>query len=156
MKKLAYLCLALCLFTTIASAQKITAKTLQGKWMLTAFESEGIFFDLAKNDVIIPDEIKSQIPPEQLEQAKTGMLASMSTLKGSYMLIADSNFTATLGQELTKGTYTLTEKDKKQFMIITMEGEGPDETEVLMKDNKLHLIQYTNGVKEGELIYTKG
>lgn len=155
MKKLIYLCVACCFFVLTASAQKINQKDLQGKWTLVALETEGIIFDFVKEDVVIPDAIKSQIPPEQLEQTKAGMLSSVAAIKGSYMLITDNNMKSTLGPQEMNCTFTLSEKDKKQYMTVNIPGEGPDEAEIVLKDNKLHIIQYTEGVKEGELVYTK-
>ena len=65
-----------------------------------ALEKEGILFDFVKEDVVIPEAIKSQIPPEQLEQTKAGMFASVAAIKGSYMLITDNNMKSTLGPQV--------------------------------------------------------
>ena len=151
MKKLIYACLALCLFTTIASAQKITQKDLQGNWTLLGFESGPIYFDLVKKDIIVPAELKGQIPPD----ADAQMRAALPMLDGSYLEVKDNNLTMTLGPDGESGTFVLTEKDGKQIMTITFEDKTSDESEIFMKDKQLHLVQYTDGVKEAEFVYAK-
>lgn len=151
MKKLIYACLALCLFTTIASAQKITQKDLQGNWTLLGFESGPIYFDLVKKDIIVPAELKGQIPPD----ADAQMRAALPMLDGSYLEVKDNNLTMTLGPDGESGTFVLGEKDGKQIMTITFEDKTSDESEIFMKDKQLHLVQYTDGVKEAEFVYAK-
>jgi hypothetical protein len=139
------------LFTTIASAQKITNKDLQGNWTLLGFESGPIYFDLVKKDIVVPAELKAQIPPE----ADAQMRAALPMLEGSYMEVKDNKITMTLGPDGEDGTFVLTEKDGKQIMTITFEDTTTDDSEIFMKDKQLHLVQYTDGVKEAEFVYAK-
>lgn len=146
-----YACLALCLFTTIASAQKITQKDLQGNWTLLGFESGPIYFDLVKKDLVIPAELKGQIPPD----ADAELRAAIPMLEGSYLEIKDDNLTMTLGREAENGTFVLAEKENKQIITITFKDGTSDDSEIFMKDKQLHLVQYTDGEKESEFVYAK-
>lgn len=151
MKKLMYACLALCLFTTIASAQKITQKDLQGNWTLLGLESGPVYFDLVKKDIIIAAEIKGQMPPEALAEMRT----ALAMLEGSYLEVKDNNLTMTLGVEGENGTFVLTEKDNKQIITVTFENGTADDSEIFIKDKQLHIAQYANGQKESEFVYVK-
>lgn len=151
MKKLFYLSLALCFFTTLASAQKVTQKDLQGVWALQGLESEGIYFDLVKEDVIIPDEIKGLVSADDEAQ----MRMAIPVLKDSFMKITDNKIEMNMGPDGDHGVFTLATKDNKNMMTVTMSDGVPDDSEVFFKDKLLHIINYVDGQKESELIYVK-
>lgn len=139
MKKLLFLSFALCLFTTVASAQKITEKDLQGKWKLDYFNADGVIFDVVKGKVTISEETKKQMPPETVEQMENNPEAVIEPFKSAYVVFNNNNFEQTMGSDSSGGIYTLVEKDKQTFMNIAFQDGITDSSTLLIKDNKLHI-----------------
>lgn len=153
MKKLLYLSLAFCLLTTLASAQKITEKDLQGKWKLASFTADGITFDIEKGAVTISEEAKAGLPPEALAQLKANMDAAIEPFKQAFVIFEGNKVKQTMGTESNEGTFTVIEKDKQQYLHATY-GEITDDAGVIIKDKRLHLTITGDG-DDAQMIYTK-
>ena len=139
MKKLLILSFALCLFTTLASAQKITQKDLQGKWKLDYFNADGVVFDVVKGTVNISEETKKLMPPETVTQMESNPEAVLEPFKTAYVVFNANNFEQGMGSDVSGGTYTLEEKDKQTFMNILFGDGVTDTSTIAFKDNKLHI-----------------
>lgn len=153
MKKLVYLCMAIC-FSTIATAQKVTEKELQGTWKMTALTTQGVHLDIATKKVTIPDEMKSQLPPETVQQIQTNMQQAAEPLSKAFMYVEKNNIRQVMGPQEEKGTFTISDKDSKQYLVTTLADGRASEGEVALKDNKLHVTQ-TDGTQVANFIYEK-
>lgn len=153
MKKLIYLSVAFCFLTTLACAQKITEKDLQGKWKLASFNAQGVTFDVEKGAINISDEAKQMLPPEALEQLKGSADAALESFKMAYVIFDANKVTQTMGPESNEGTFTIIEKDKEQYLHATY-GDMTDDAGIAIKDKRLH-ITITGDGDDAVMIYTK-
>ncbi len=141
--------------TAISFAQKLTDKNLQGTWNVVAvdlLETEGIYLDLIKEDVVFSEEVKSQAPAETLEQAKASMAPTITMLKEMKMIITGNNVQQFIPGEEVNGVYTLVNENNKQMLKITYSDDTEDFVEVYMKEDKL----YIDLEQDGLFIYKKG
>lgn len=155
MKKLIYMCLAVCMFTSIATAQKVTQKDLQGTWKMTNFIGGGLIVDVPLNKISLNPEIESQLTPEQKKQFNDEMSLAMEMFKESYTYIDGNNMRQTMGGKEQKGTFTIKEQGGKQYLVLS-EGEGApaEDIHVSVKDKKLYLTQGEENEKV-EFVYMK-
>jgi hypothetical protein len=154
MKKLFYLSLALCFFTALTSAQKVTQKDLQGKWKLTYFKADGLEFDIVKEKITISDEAKDVLPPEMLQQLQGNSTDALAPFKEAYAVFLGDKLQQILGPEVKECAYTITEKDGQQFIHATFEDGATDDTAVAIKDKQLYLTISGDG-DDAEMIYSK-
>jgi hypothetical protein len=154
MKKLLYVFVACC-FATMASAQTVTEKDLQGNWKMASFFTSGITLDIATSAVTISEELKSQITPDIEEQINTGMQAAAAQLKDSSLTINGKNLSQKIAGTEKKGTYVLKDLEGKQYIAITYDDGTSNEVSVTIKDKQLHITRSENG-QEAEFIYTRG
>ena len=141
--------------TAISFAQKLTDKNLQGTWNVVAvdlLETEGIYLDLIKEDVVFSEEVKSQAPAETLEQAKASMAPTITMLKEMKMIITGNNVQQFIPGEEVSGVYTLVNENNKQMLKITYSDDTEDFVEAYMKEGKL----YIDLEQDGLFIYKKG
>ena len=153
MKKLIYLCLAFCVFTTIASAQKIKQTDLQGTWKMTSFSSEGIHVDVPTEKMTMSKELEGQLTTEMKQQIELSVLQSMDALKDSFAYFDGNNIRQTMGPQEQKGTFTMKEADGKQFLALTLPDGTTEDIAIEMKDKHLHLLQ--GGPDGAEFVYLK-
>jgi hypothetical protein len=153
MKKLMYLFVAFCL-TTVASAQKLTDKDLQGTWKLAALEAAGMKIDVATEKVTLTPEMQAQMTPEMQQQMEAGMAEAMEMFKESYAYVEGKSLKQTMGPEERKGTFVLAQKDGKNVIDYTMEDGTKENITVSIVDKKLHLSMDDEGTT-ALFIYTK-
>lgn len=155
MKKLIIMCLAICMFTSIATAQKVTEKDLQGTWKMTSFIGGGLIVDVPLNNISLKPEVESQLTPEQKKQFNDERELAMEMFKESYAYIDGNSIRQTMGGKEQKGSFTLKEQDGKQYLVLTeSEGSATENIEVSMKDKKLYLTQGAENEK-AEFVYVK-
>lgn len=154
MKNLIYLCLAFCMATTVGFAQKLTDKDLQGTWNLVGLDvlsSQGIYFDLANDDVKFSEEVEAQAPPEAIAQAKESMAPTIAALKQMKMIVNGNEIKQTMPGDEEKGVYSIVnEDDAQKLKIIFADGTG-DTANLYMKDKKLYIDLGEDGI----FIYSK-
>lgn len=148
------MCLAVFFISTIATAQKVTESALQGKWKMTALTTQGVSLDIEKQEVTIPEEMKAQLPPETIQQIETNMKQAAEPLSKSYMLVEKNSIKQVMGPQEENGTFTINDKESKQFLSTTLENGTATEAQIAMIDNKLHITQ-TDGTQVANFIYTK-
>lgn len=123
------------------SAQSLTEKDLLGKWQVSAMEVSGILIDYDKKDITLPEEMKSVMSGEDVENMKKEAFAEMEG-KGFYGLeFTAGNVAFVDGENRKESAYTLSEVDGKQFMDG---GPIPATAEIRIVDGKLQL-QYETG-----------
>lgn len=154
MKKLMYLCLACFFVTAFATAQKVTAKDLEGTWKMTAFNSSGVNLDLATKQVTIAPELESQLDAEAIAGIREGMAQAVEPLSMSSVIFKGNTFTQVLGPDSKNATYTLVDRDNQQHLDLKMEDGTADDATIAIIDKKLHLTQ-TDGAQQAVFIYTK-
>ena len=154
MKKILYFCLAACLFTTMAFAQKITARELEGNWKMTGFSTQGIGFDLQTQEVIVSPEMKAQLSPEAMTGLKEGMKQAVEPMKASYVNFTGNNLKLVVGPETENGTFTLAEKNGKQVLVVKNADGTSDEVPIAYKDKKLYMTMGDEGQK-ADFIFMK-
>ncbi|MES2486925.1 MAG: hypothetical protein V4581_13395 [Bacteroidota bacterium] len=154
MKKHFYLVMAFCLMAAGANAQKLTEKDLQGHWNLMVFDISGIILDIKNDKVTLSDEVKGDIDEETAAAITEGMAGTLEVFKGAYIDFSGKNATVFLDGE-EKGTFVVTQKDSKNYVIITYTEDGTeDEYEVSVKGKELHVFAEEEG-KPMEFIYEK-
>ncbi|MFL9838680.1 hypothetical protein ABS768_14305 [Flavobacterium sp. ST-75] len=154
MKNLIYLCLAFCMATTVGFAQKITDKDLQGTWNLVALDalsSQGIYLDLANNDVKFSEEVQAQAPAEALAQAKESMAPTIDMLKQMKMIVNGNEIKQSVPGDEQTGIYSIVNEGEMQKLKIIYADGTDDNVEFYMKDKKLHV----NLGEDGLFIYAK-
>lgn len=155
MKNLIYMCFAIFMFTSIATAQKVTEKDLQGTWKMTNFTAGGIIVDVPLNKISLQPEVESQLTPEQKKQFNDEMSLAMEMFKDSYAYIDGANLRQTMGGQEQKGTFTLKELNGKQYIVLNNgEGAPSEDIMVTIKDKKLYLTQGAENEK-AEFVYIK-
>ncbi len=154
MKKLIYLFVACCI-CSVASAQKVSEKDLQGSWKLAAFNASGIYLDLATGLVTVSEELKSQLTPDIMEQINEGMKQATEQLKNSTTVFSGNTVEQKIGGKEKKGTYTLKDEAGMQTLTATWGDATTSEMVVFVKDNQLHLSKSEQG-QSAELIFNKG
>lgn len=154
MKKIIYLCLAACLFSTLAFAQKITAKELEGTWKITGFSTQGIGFDLQTQEVTLTPDMKAQLSPESVAGIKEGMKQAVEQIKSSYVSFTGNNMKLVVGPETESGTFTLAEKNGAQVLAVKNTDGTTHDVPVLYKDKKLYMSLGDKG-EEAEFIFMK-
>lgn len=154
MKKLIYVCLAMCFFTTIASAQKLTQKDLQGTWKMTAFNAGGLNVDVITEKVTLSPEVEAQMTPETKQQMQAGMQQAMEVFKASFAYVEGNNLRQTMGGQEQKGTFTIKDQDGKQYLVLTQPEGITEDILVSMKDKKLYLSQGA-GDDAAQFVYAK-
>ena len=122
---------------------------------MTALNTQGIHLDIEKKEVTIPEEIKSQLPPENIQQIETNMKQAAVSLNEAYMHIDDNNIRQVMGPQEEKGTFAVTDKDSKQFITTTFENGQSTETEVAMLDSNTLQITQTDGAQVANFMYKK-
>gem|GEM_PF-1756549 len=153
MKKILYLFTACCI-ATLAQAQTLTEKDLQGNWAIHSFHASGIIVDAVTGEVSFSDEIKSQLTPELEQQIKGQMAGASEALKGGTINIDGNNLTRTISGTSKKGTYALKETDGKQSIVITYDDGTSNEVGIAKVDNMLSVTAAQNG-QQAEFRYTK-
>ncbi|AWH83767.1 hypothetical protein HYN59_00955 [Flavobacterium album] len=153
MKKLMYLFVALCL-TTVASAQKLTEKDIQGTWKLASLEAGGMKIDVVAEKINLSPEQEAKMTPEMKQQMEAGMAQAMEMFKESYAYIDGKNLRQTMGPEEQKGTFVLANKDGKNIITLTKDDGTTEEITVSIVDKKLHLVQSGEGAS-ADFTYTK-
>ena len=154
MKKLLYLCLAACLCTTLAFAQKLTNKELQGNWKMTGFTSQGIALDFKTQEVTISPEMQAQLSPEAITGIKEGMKQAVGPLSASYLIFKGGTMKLAVGPEAETGDFTLTEKDGKQMLAFKKPDGSTTDLPVVMKDKQLYLTLSDQG-QTADFIFRK-
>ncbi len=153
MKKVLYLFVAVCL-STVASAQKLTDKDIQGTWKLAALEASGMKIDVAGEKVVLSPEMEAQLTPEAKEQMNAGMAQAMEMFRESYAYVEGKNLRQTMGPEEQKGTFVMAQKDGKNVITLTKEDGTTEEIVATIVDKKLHLEQAGGGAS-AVFVYTK-
>lgn len=154
MKKLLYFTFALCFFTTLASAQKVTEKDLQGKWKLTYFIANGVTFDIVKEKVTISDEAKSMMSADIFQQLQNHPSEAIEPFKAAYADFDKGKLKQIMGADVTECVYTIIEKDGQQFVHVTYADGASDDTGIVIKDKQLYLTITGNG-DDAQMIYSK-
>ena len=155
MKKLIYLCLAACICTTLAFAQKVTNKDLQGNWKMTAFNAQGIGLDLKTQEVTISPEMQAQLSPEAITGIKEGMKQAVGPLSSSYVNFSGTNVTMAIGSpDAQANAFTLNEKEGKQSITVKNADGTTMDIPVVMKDKKLYMT-LTDGGQQADFIFMK-
>ena len=154
MKKLVYLCVAIC-FSTLATAQKVTQADLQGTWKMISFAGGGVNVDVLAEKFTVDPEIEKQLTAETKQQMELGMLQAMEMFKESYAVIDGANLKQSMGPQEQKGTFTMKEQDGKQFLVLTVAGApATEDLGVSIVDKKLHITQGAPG-DAATFIYVK-
>jgi hypothetical protein len=148
------MCLAICMFTTIATAQKVTEQDLQGTWKMTNFSAGGLMVDVPANKITLKPELESQLTPEQKQQMEEQMDLAMEMFKESYAYIEGKNLRQTMGGQEQKGTFTLKDQDGKQYIVLTVAEGATEDMLVSIKDKKL-MISQGEGAEAAEFVYIK-
>lgn len=138
-----------CLLTTVASAQKITASDLQGNWKLATFSTEGIFLDIISGEVILSNELKSELTPSLLEQLNDNMKQGIEVLKSSYMIFTGNSVKQNKPGNEKNGTFIIKEINEKQHILITFNDGSTYIPEVVIKNQQLYLTE----IEQGEMIH---
>lgn len=154
MKKIIYLCLAAFLFSTIAFAQTIKAKELEGSWKMTGFSTQGIGFDLQTQEVTVSPEMKAQLSPEAMAGIKEGMKQAVEPMKSSYVNFTGNNIKLVVGPETETGSFTLAEKSGKQVITVKNADGTTEDIPLVYKDKKLYMSLGDEGQK-AEFIFMK-
>jgi hypothetical protein len=153
MKKLLYLFVACCL-TTVASAQKLTDKDIQGTWKLSSFDAGQLKVDIATEKITLSPEIEAQMTPESKQQMEAGMAQAMEMFKESYAYVEGKNLRQTMGPQEQKGTFEIAFKDNKNVLTLTQADGTKEDITIAMVDKKLVLTQ-TEGGSAAIFTYTK-
>jgi hypothetical protein len=152
MKKLIlFVALSVC---SLASAQKVTDKDLQGNWKLTGLSTNGISLDIATGVVVISDELKAQLTPEITTQINDGMKQAAEQLKNSSTTFTGTTLKQNIGGQEKSGTYTLKDVNGTQIMTATWSDATTSETSVWIKEKKLHISKSEQG-QTAELVFVK-
>jgi hypothetical protein len=154
MKKLIYLFVA-CSLTMAASAQKVTQENLQGTWKLAAFNTSGIYLDLATGLVTISDELKSQLTPEMMTELNNSMKEGVEALRPSKVVFTGNNVDQNIAGQEKKGTFEIKDVNGEQHLISTYSDGTPSDTTIFIKDKQLHISKSEQG-QSAELIFNKG
>lgn len=155
MKKVFLFCMAMCLATTLAFAQKITNKDLQGNWKLAAFDASGIRLDLKTQDVTISPDLAAQLTPEAVTGIKEGMKQAVAPLSTSFVnFTGTNNVSLSIAGDTQAGTYTLAEKDGKQHLAVKKADGTTAELPVAMKDKQLYVTLSQQG-QQADFIFGK-
>lgn len=153
MKKLIYLFVACCL-TTVATAQKIAEKDLQGDWKLTALNANGVSLDIKTGTVVISEELKSQLTPDLITQINDGMKQAVEPLKNSSTSFTGANVKQTIAGQEKSGTYVITSKDNVNTITFKWSDNTTTDAEISVKDKKIHLSKSEQG-QSAEFIFSK-
>jgi hypothetical protein len=153
MKKIFLLCLFV-FISAAASAQKVTEKDLQGNWKMTAFNAGGINVDVATEKITLSKEMEGKVTPQQQQQMQAQMAQAMTIFKTSSVSVAGNSFNQTMGQQQQKGTFTLKEKEGKQYLMLTQENGTVEELNVAISGKMLHIGQ-GDATKGATFVYIK-
>lgn len=154
MKKIIYLFIA-CFISTIATAQKVTEKDLQGTWNLAAFNSNGLHLDMATGTVTVSEELKSQLSPEMVAELNESVKEGIPALRSSNIVFTGKNTKQEIAGQVKSGTFIIKEINGEQYIITTYPDKTTSETGVAIKDKKLYISKSEQG-QTGELIFNKG
>jgi hypothetical protein len=153
MKKLMFLFVAVCL-STVASAQKLTEKDLQGNWKLSALETSGMLIDVEKEKIVLPPEMEAQLTDDQKQQMNAGMAQAMEMFKEAYAKFDGKKLTQNLGPEGQEGTFVLAQKDGKNVLTLTEADGSTKDIIVSIVDKKLRLEENEGGAS-AVFVYAK-
>jgi hypothetical protein len=100
-------------------AQKLTEKHVSGEWYMKAFHMSGVYFDFAKDSIALDPELKSQIAPDKMTAVIQDIKQRLKPFSRGYLKIgADGSYKQILMGDSATGTYTIVEKDSKQYLRI--------------------------------------
>ena len=153
MKKLIYLFVALGI-CSMASAQKITEKDLQGNWKLIGLSTNGVYLDVTSGTVTIPDDLKTQLTPDITTQINDAMTQAAAQLKNSTASFTGNNLKQNMGGKEKNGTFSLKDVEGGQLMTTTWSDATTSETGISIKDKKLSVLRSGQG-QTAEFIFTK-
>lgn len=154
MKKLIYLFVACCI-STVATAQKVTEKNLQGTWNIAVFDAGGIYINMATDAITLSEELKSQLTPDMMTELDKNMKEGLPILKLSNITFTGNTIKQNIAGEEKSGTFIIKDLDGKQHIVYTYTDGTTSDTIIAIKDKKLHLSKVD---QDGslELIFNKG
>ncbi|RWX03823.1 hypothetical protein [Flavobacterium cerinum] len=141
-----------CIFTLLASSQKISEQELQGNWKLTALNTAGITLDVASGKIFSSKENDVTIPPDALAIIKDNIKQYGESLKNSYITITGSDIKQTMDDKTKFGSFTIKDYKKIQLISTTYNDGTTSEVPVKIVNGKLCI---TNHKSKNELIYSK-
>lgn len=153
MKKVLYLFLVCCI-GTVASAQKITGKDLQGSWKLAAFNAGGIYLDMNTGLASISDELKSQLTSEEMTELNESMKQGIEPLKTSTISFTGTSVKQNIAGQERNGTFEIKDINGEQRILSTYTDGSTSNTAIYIKDKKLYISKSEQG-QTAELIFDK-
>lgn len=148
-----YLLVAFCL-TTVASAQKLTEKDIQGTWKMVSLDAPQMKIDVATEKIVLSPEMEAQMTPEMKQQMEAGMAEAFEVFKESYAYVEGKNLRQAMGPEERKGTFVIAQKDGKNVMTFTTADGTSEEIIVALADKKLSLT-LSGGGESATFTYVK-
>lgn len=153
MKKALYLFLACCI-STVASAQKVTGKDIQGNWKLAAFNASGIYLDMNTGLATISEELKSQLTSEDVAEINESMKQGIESLKISTISFTGNAVKQNIAGDEKTGTFEIKEINQEQRILSTYSDGSTSNTAIYIKDKKLYISKSEQG-QTAELIFNK-
>lgn len=137
-----FIVLITCLLTSIAFAQKITDKDLQGTWKLAAFSTEGIYMDMISGTVTLSEELKAELTPNLLKQLNENLKQAIEVLKSSNTNFSGNTIKQNRKGDEKSGTFIIKDINNKQQILITFNDSSSSTHEIAIKDEKLYLKEF--------------
>jgi hypothetical protein len=137
---------AICLFTLVAAAQKITTANLSGTWKMQGLEMQGNKVDLVAQTVTFSEEWKKLNPDVDPAAAELAMMEQMSSFGDMEFSFNDTTMGIGMdGTVMEEMPYKIIDRDGKQY--IESPDDPTDTPEVSMKDGLLSMYVDTDDGK---------
>lgn len=129
---------AICLFTLVASAQKVTTANLTGTWKMQGLEMMGNKVDLVAQTVTFSEEWKKENPGVDPAAAELAMMEQVASFSEMEFTFSDVKMGIGMdGTVMEEMDYKIIDRDGKQY--IETPDDPSDSPEISLKDGVLSM-----------------
>lgn len=137
MKKLFTLA-AICLFTLVATAQKVTPANLAGTWKMQGLEMMGNKVDLVAQTVTFSEEWKKENPGVDTAAAELAMMEQVASISEMEFTFSEAKMGIGVdGVTMEEMDYKIIDRDGKQY--IETPDDPTDSPEISMVNGLLRM-----------------
>ena len=121
-----------------AQSQNLTEKDIQGKWILTKYNTTNASLDIKTGKVTL-EKSAFTFGDDTANKLKNDMESYAEQLKTAYVEIDGNNFTQLISDAILVGTYTIESKEGYQVLSAKFDNGNSGSMHIMLKNGLLTL-----------------